>query len=74
MLKKSESTWNSFKRQRIDNYILDIVFATRYPEQYGLQNLIPSYTRTELHLVPSINLALAAKAKAFMEHRAFVLP
>ncbi len=58
---------------KIENYILDIVFATRYPEQYGLENLMP-LIRYGASPRASINLALAAKAKAFMEHRAFVLP
>ncbi len=58
---------------KIENYILDIVFATRYPESFGLHDLIP-LIRYGASPRASIFLALAAKAKAFMEHRAFVLP
>ncbi len=58
---------------KIENYILDIVFATRYPESYNLEKLKP-LIRYGASPRASIYLALAAKAKAFMEHRAFVLP
>ncbi|MDE3236457.1 MAG: MoxR family ATPase [Bacteroidota bacterium] len=59
--------------EKIENYILDIVFATRYPEQYGLhkmKNLI-SYGGSPR---ASINLALAAKAVAFLHKRGYVIP
>ncbi len=58
---------------KIENYILDIVFATRKPEDYGLDDLA-TYVRYGASPRASIYLALAAKAKAFIEHRAFVLP
>ncbi len=58
---------------KIENYILDIVFATRYPENYKL-NDIKALIRYGASPRASIYLALAAKTKAFMEHRAFVLP
>lgn len=59
--------------EKIENYILDIVFSTRYPEQYGLhkmKNLI-SYGGSPR---ASINLALAAKAVAFLHKRGYVIP
>ena len=59
--------------EKIEQYIVDIVFATRYPDQYGLgklKNLI-SYGGSPR---ASINLALAAKAFAFMNKRGFVIP
>jgi len=59
--------------EKIEQYIIDIVFATRYPEQYGLskiKNMI-SYGGSPR---ASINLALAAKAYAFMNKRAYVIP
>lgn len=59
--------------EKIEKYIVDIVFATRYPDQYGLgrlKNLI-SYGGSPR---ASINLALAAKANAFMNKRGFVIP
>lgn len=59
--------------EKIEQYIVDIVFATRFPDEYGLgrlKNLI-SYGGSPR---ASINLALAAKANAFMEQRGFVIP
>jgi len=58
---------------KIEQYILDIVFATRYPERYGLPNLKPLI---EYGGSPraSINMALGAKAHAFLEGRGYVVP
>ena len=59
--------------EKIENYILNIVFATRTPEKYGLQsfkNLI-SYGASPR---ASINIALAAKAFAFIKRRGYVIP
>ncbi len=59
--------------EKIEQYIIDIVFATRYPDQYGLgklKNLI-SYGGSPR---ASINLALAAKAHAFLSKRAYIIP
>lgn len=59
--------------EKIENYITDIIFATRYPEQYGLGKLngLISYGASPRG---SINLALAAKAYAFMRRRGYVIP
>jgi len=59
--------------EKLEQYIVDIVFATRYPDQYGLGKLkdLISYGGSPR---ASINLALAAKAHAFMEKRGFVIP
>lgn len=59
--------------EKIEQYILDIVFATRSPEQYNLEKLRPliSYGGSPR---ASINLALAAKAQAFLNKRGFVIP
>ncbi|MCW3078992.1 MoxR family ATPase [Segetibacter sp.] len=59
--------------EKVEQYILDIVFATRYPEQYRLDRLKPliSYGGSPR---ASINLALAAKAHAFMNKRGYVIP
>ena len=59
--------------EKIENYITDIVFATRFPEDYNmpeLKNLI-SYGASPRG---SINLALAAKAYAFIKRRGYVIP
>ncbi len=59
--------------EKVEQYIIDIVFATRYPDQYRLDKLKPliSYGGSPR---ASINLALAAKAHAFMNKRGFVMP
>lgn len=59
--------------EKIENYILDIVFATRNPDKYGLsrfKNMI-SYGASPR---ASINLSLAAKAFAFIKRRGYVIP
>jgi MoxR-like ATPase len=59
--------------EKIETYITDIVFATRFPEQYGLGKLngMISYGASPRG---SINLALASKAYAFMRRRGYVIP
>ena len=59
--------------ERIENYIVDLVFATRDPSRYKLNQLRPliSYGASPR---ASINLALAAKAGAFLQKRGFVIP
>jgi MoxR-like ATPase len=59
--------------EKIENYITDIIFATRYPEQYGLEKMKPliSYGASPRG---SINLASAAKAYAFLRRRGYVIP
>lgn len=59
--------------EKIEKYIVDIVFASRNPDEYGLGRLqsMISYGGSPR---ASISLALAAKANAFMEQRGFVIP
>jgi len=59
--------------EKIEKYILDIVFATRTPKQYNLGNLaqLISYGASPR---ASINLALGAKAFAFIKRRGYVIP
>ena len=59
--------------EKIENYITDIVFATRFPDQYGLDRLRPliSYGASPRG---SLGLAIAAKAYAFMHRRGYVIP
>ncbi len=59
--------------EKIEKYIVDIVFATRFPEQYGLSKLKSTISYGASPRA-SINLALAAKAHAFMQKRGFVIP
>jgi MoxR-like ATPase len=68
-----ELTRQIYMDEKIEQYILDIVFATRFPEKYSLEKLKPliSYGGSPR---ASINLALAAKAQAFLNKRGFVIP
>lgn len=59
--------------EKVENYILDIVFATRFPEKYRLEKLKPLIVYGGSPRA-SINLALAAKAQAFLNKRGFVIP
>lgn len=59
--------------EKIEKYILDMVFATRYPEKYGLSD-IKNYISFGASPRASINLAIASRAYAFIKGRAFVIP
>ncbi len=59
--------------EKIEQYIADIVFATRYPEKYGLKDL-KSYIEFGGSPRASINLALASRAYAFIKRRGYVIP
>ena len=59
--------------EKVENYILDIVFATRFPDKYNLPKLKPLIGFGGSPRA-SINLALAAKAYAFLNKRAYVIP
>ena len=73
ILKARESVKKVYMDEKIENYILDIVFATRFPEKFDLKEASPliSYGASPR---ASINLALAAKATAFMNRRGYVIP
>ena len=59
--------------EKIERYIVDIVFASRFPKDYKLQKFegLISYGGSPR---ASINLALAAKAYAFIKRRGYVIP
>jgi MoxR-like ATPase len=59
--------------EKIERYIIDIVFATRFPQEYGLKDLkeMISFGGSPR---ASINLALAARSYAFIKRRGFVIP
>jgi MoxR-like ATPase len=59
--------------EKIEKYILDIVFATRNPKDFGLTNLgdLISYGASPR---ATINLAIGAKAMAFIKRRGYVIP
>ncbi|HSR18598.1 MAG TPA: AAA family ATPase, partial [Ignavibacteriaceae bacterium] len=59
--------------EKIERYILDIVIATRSPKQFGL-NRLADYISFGASPRASINLALGAKAMAFIKRRGYVIP
>ena len=59
--------------EKVEHYILDIVFATRYPDRYNLPKLKPLISFGGSPRA-SINLALAAKAYAYLNKRGYVIP
>ncbi|ADQ82923.1 MoxR family ATPase [Riemerella anatipestifer] len=59
--------------EKIEKYILDMVFATRFPERYGLSDL-KDYISFGASPRASIGLAVASRAIAFIKGRAFVIP
>ena len=73
IIKARNTVREVYMDEKIERYILDIVFSTRNPEEYGLEkfkNLI-SYGGSPR---ASINLALASKAFAFIKRRGYVVP
>lgn len=73
IIKARETVKEVYLDEKIENYIVDIVQATRYPDQYNLGDLAPLIS---FGCSPraSINLALAAKAYAFIQRRGYVIP
>jgi len=73
ILKGRKLVQDIYVDEKIEQYILDIVFATRNPEEFGLNNLTPliSYGGSPR---ATINLALAARANAFIKRRGYVIP
>ncbi len=73
ILKAREVVKTVYMDEKIENYILDIIFATRFPDQFGLENLGPliSFGASPRG---SINLATAAKVYAFIKRRGYVIP
>ena len=64
---------NIYVDEKIERYIVDIVFATRNPAQYGLEDLA-SYIAFGASPRASISLAKAARAYAFLHQRGYVVP
>ena len=71
--KAREAAREVYMDEKIEKYILDIVFATRYPEKYNLPDLknLISFGASPRG---SINLAMAAKCYAFIKRRGYVIP
>lgn len=73
MLRLREMVREIYLDEKIEKYIIDIVFATREPKKYDLGNLEPLISFGASPRA-SINLALAGKANAFLNGRAYVIP
>lgn len=73
IIEAREMVRNVYMDEKIEKYILDIIFATRFPDQVGLERLLPMIS---FGASPrgSINLAQAAKVYAFLRRRAYVIP
>lgn len=73
ILSAQQAVRNVYMDEKIEQYILDLVFATRYPEKYHLESLKPL-----IHFGASprgsINLATASKCYAFIKRRGYVVP
>ena len=59
--------------ERVEQYIVDLVMASRQPAKYRLSSLVP-YVQFGASPRATINLNLAARAHAFLQHRAYVTP
>jgi len=73
ILTAREAVKEVYMDEKIEKYILDIIFATRYPEEYRLPELKPliSFGASPRG---SINLAMASKCYAFIKRRGYVIP
>lgn len=73
ILRAQEAVREVYMDEKIEKYILDLIFATRYPEKYKLESLKPliSFGSSPRG---SINLAIAAKCYAFIKRRGYVIP
>ena len=73
ILSAQKSVAEVYMDEKIEKYILNIIFATRYPERYNLEELKPliSFGASPRG---SINLATAAKCYAFIKRRGYVIP
>ena len=73
ILQAQESVRSVYMDEKIEKYILDLIFTTRYPENYGLEE-IKSFINFGASPRGSINLASASKCYAFINRRGFVIP
>lgn len=73
ILKARELVREIYLDEKIENYITDIVFASRYPDDYRLSNF-SGMIQYGASPRASINLALASKALAFLRKRGYVIP
>ena len=73
IIKARELVKEVYMDEKIEQYIIDIIFATRYPENYGLEK-IRNMISFGASPRASINLAAAAKAYSFIKRKGYVIP
>ncbi|SUZ78840.1 uncharacterized protein METZ01_LOCUS31694 [marine metagenome] len=73
IIKAQESIRTVYMDEKIEKYILDLIFATRYPEKYGL-NELKSFISFGASPRGSINLANTSRCYAFIKRRGYVIP
>ena len=73
IMNAQKSVRSVYMDDKIEKYILDIIFATRYPEKFGLEELKP-FINFGASPRGSINLANASKCFAFIKRRGYVIP
>lgn len=73
ILKAQEAIGDVYMDEKIEKYILDLIFATRYPDRYNVGGIKPliSFGASPRG---SINLAIASKCHAFIQSRGYVVP
>ena len=73
ILTAQQAVGSVYMDEKIEKYILDLIFATRYPDQYQLGKIKPliSFGASPRG---SINLATSSKCHAFLKHRGYVIP
>ena len=73
VIKAQKAAREVYMDEKIEKYIIDLIFATPYPEQYGLEDLKPliSFGASPRG---SINLTTSAKCYAFIKRRGYVVP
>ena len=73
IIQAQDSVRSVYMDEKIEKYILNLIFATRYPENYGLDDLKP-FINFGASPRGSINLASASKCYAFINRRGYVIP
>ncbi len=73
ILEARDAAWTIYMDSRVERYIVDIVFATRNPDDNGLEELTPLIAFGASPRA-TISLARAARAHAFLRHRGYVTP
>jgi MoxR-like ATPase len=73
ILKAREVVREVYMDEKIERYIIDVIFATRFPEEYALKDM-KNFIAFGASPRASINLALASRAYAFIKRRGYVIP